>query len=78
MSMSLKESYEGDAGDKSTRTKIVVHINNYLVDSEDENTGHDLTGQLRSLASPDSFFLDNGSHYSAQYNCDVDLSRLKR
>lgn len=79
--MSMKQSFDEALTDQdkaAPKTKIVVHINNYIIDTEDENTSHDLTGQLRSLASPDSFFLENGSHYGSQYNCDVDISRLKK
>lgn len=76
--MSMKQSFDEALTDQAApKTKIVVHINNYIIDTEEE-TSNDLTGQLRSLASPDSFFLENGSHYGSQYNCDVDISRLKK
>ncbi len=65
---------------QTTKTKIVIHINNYIFEkSEEENTNNDMGVQLRSLASPDSFFInDNGVHYGTHYGSQFDLHRYKK
>jgi hypothetical protein len=48
---------ESNAPKEKTKTKIVVHINNYIL-ADEEETSNDLAATLRSLATPDSFFID--------------------
>ncbi len=85
MSVNDEESYcvgtsSSNCKSQTTKTKIVIHINNYIFEkSEEENTSNDLGAQLRSLASPDSFFInDNGAHYSTHYGSQFNLQRYKK
>lgn len=85
MSVKAEDENIGIGSTEKTKTKIVVHINNYIFDNaEEENTSNDLNGHLRSLATPDSFFLEHGSAFGSQYgqqytnNTDLDISRMKK
>ena len=54
-----KEEYE-----EMHKTKIVVHINNYIFSNEDDDsTSNELGGHLRSLATPDSIFLEPDRYF---------------
>ncbi len=66
--MSVNDDQE-DITKEKFKKKIVVHINNYILANDEEETtivnttSNDFANQLRSLATPDSFFIESDAFY---------------